>query len=335
MQDFTRQERRVITKRDFPSLLGEAWKKGYRNEIGIRGFRKAGIIPFDPAQISAKSLEPSWAFTECNDDENSNEGCIDLDTTLNFPSTHAGCSPISVDPDTSSPPPVQNESAITLPTSSTSPVTTSTPSTSGSSILTPTSGSSTSLRDVLCELLTPKSSQRPKLKRKQLVGIGQSLTSEEAMQQIREVEEEKEQKIKEREEKKKEREEKKKEREKEREEKKKEREEKKRRNDTQKGKKPKRRKIEDDENEDEEEREEKRKIDTQKGKKPKAEDDVAVTRKSIKQMTHRCILCQAAWYDDDPEVWVQCQDCEAWSHASCAGYDTEDDIDNETFICCN
>ena len=131
-------------KTRFSILAGKAWKKGYRNEIGIRAFRNAGIVPFDPAQISAKSLEPSRAFTKCNDDENSNEGCINLDTTLNFPSTHAGRSPISVDPNTSSPPPVQNESAITLPASSTSP-----PSTSGSSILTPTLESSISLREVL------------------------------------------------------------------------------------------------------------------------------------------------------------------------------------------
>ena len=82
----------------------------------------------------------------------------------------------------------------------------STPSSSPTS--TPSSGSSiTTLRDVLSDILKPATPQRSKGgKRKQLVGIGQSLTSDEALKILQEVEKEKE-----REERKKEREEKKKE----------------------------------------------------------------------------------------------------------------------------
>ena len=45
VQNFIRRERRVVTKRDFPSMLAEAWQIGYKKENGISGFKKAGIIP--------------------------------------------------------------------------------------------------------------------------------------------------------------------------------------------------------------------------------------------------------------------------------------------------
>ena len=37
---------------------------------------------------------------------------------------------------------------------------------------------------------------------------------------------------------------------------------------------------------------------------------------------------------DDPEIWIECDVCGTWSHGSCAGYTSDDNLDEETFICC-
>lgn len=49
--DFTRREKRAISKRDFPALINRLWQQ-YKEDWGKAGFRKAGIVPFDPTCIS-------------------------------------------------------------------------------------------------------------------------------------------------------------------------------------------------------------------------------------------------------------------------------------------
>ncbi len=56
--NFTRRERRVIAKRDFPTLLREARGK-YKPEWATGGFKNAGVIPFNPQAISKEALKPS------------------------------------------------------------------------------------------------------------------------------------------------------------------------------------------------------------------------------------------------------------------------------------
>ena len=63
MVDFTRQERKIITKREFPSLLSHLWcsiKPDYVNS----GFCKRGIVPFSPQAVSSSTADPSEVFHE-------------------------------------------------------------------------------------------------------------------------------------------------------------------------------------------------------------------------------------------------------------------------------
>ena len=60
---FTRRERRPIAKRDFPALLGEAWRK-FKPEWAVGGFKKAGVVPFNPQAISTSSFLPSQVFAD-------------------------------------------------------------------------------------------------------------------------------------------------------------------------------------------------------------------------------------------------------------------------------
>ena len=150
----------------FPLLV---WKKGYKREYGIAGFRKTGIIPFNPNAISPRSSLP-YDINKTGEGNETPEHPIP-------PSNSSLTSSISL---------VQS----TPPCTSVNPTTNekSTPSS------TPSSGSSiTTLRDVLSDILKPATPQRSKGgKRKQLVGIGQSLTSDEALKILQEVEKEKE-----------------------------------------------------------------------------------------------------------------------------------------------
>lgn len=46
----------------------------------------------------------------------------------------------------------------------------------------------------------------------------------------------------------------------------------------------------------------------------------------------QCLYCQYL-YSESTEGWIQCSDCQLWSHCSCAGVD---DIDNKiVFVCEN
>ena len=58
-----------MTKKDFPKLIGEAWKS-YDPQIRVNGFKKAGIFPFNRDAISIKSTTPSDPFSHidiCNE----------------------------------------------------------------------------------------------------------------------------------------------------------------------------------------------------------------------------------------------------------------------------
>ena len=39
------------------------------------------------------------------------------------------------------------------------------------------------------------------------------------------------------------------------------------------------------------------------------------------------------WCDDDPKIWIECEACACWTHASCADYESNGDLEDETFIC--
>ena len=58
---FFLSERRYVTKRDFPALIGQAWKS-YKPEYGINAFKKAGIVPLNRNAISNTSLAPSSSY---------------------------------------------------------------------------------------------------------------------------------------------------------------------------------------------------------------------------------------------------------------------------------
>ena len=52
--------------------------------------------------------------------------------------------------------------------------------------------------------------------------------------------------------------------------------------------------------------------------------------------TGHCPICDSP-YDEDDEIWLQCEECSIWSHKDCAGYAdwTEEDLSSEVFICEN
>ena len=80
--------------------------------------------------------------------------------------------------------------------------------------------------------------------------------------------------------------------------------------------------------------EKKRKAATHNGKnskKLKIADDVT-TASTKTQTTYRCTYCEAAWSDSDLEVWIQCDECSLWTHASCAGYESDEDLDDVAFF---
>ena len=60
--DLVRRERRAIARRDFPRLPRTVWRKGYKHENAVKGFEKAGIIPFNSGVIYASSVHYSEPF---------------------------------------------------------------------------------------------------------------------------------------------------------------------------------------------------------------------------------------------------------------------------------
>ena len=185
----------MLTKKDFPSLFAAALRNGYKKDYGIAGFRKAGIIPFNPDVISSKQLGPSIPFSETNDTILNTTPTVNL--TMALPPATSISALTSCPSPTAASTPLHTSASTPIPTTSTS---TPTPTSSVSSSISSTS----SLRDFLAQMLKPTTPRRPVGKRKQLIGVGESLTSEEAISKIKVMEEEKEKKLMEKEEKKKE-----------------------------------------------------------------------------------------------------------------------------------
>ena len=117
VEDFTRRERRVLTIKDFPSLFASALRNGYKKDYGIAGFRKAGIIPFNPDVISSKQLGPSIPFSETNDT------ILNTTPTVNF--TMAPAPATSISALTSCPSPTAASTPLHTPIPSTSTPTSS------------------------------------------------------------------------------------------------------------------------------------------------------------------------------------------------------------------
>ncbi len=63
--DFTRRERRAVSKRDFPPLLSIVWKK-YNSDNGKGGFKKCGIYPYNSQVVSSTSLRYCEPFSSPN-----------------------------------------------------------------------------------------------------------------------------------------------------------------------------------------------------------------------------------------------------------------------------
>ena len=61
--EIIRRERRAITRRDFPSLLSEVWKTGYKPQNAVGGFKHAGISPYNHRVIPDSALHYSEPFT--------------------------------------------------------------------------------------------------------------------------------------------------------------------------------------------------------------------------------------------------------------------------------
>ena len=75
-------KRLYITEKDFAQLIFRVWQL-YKPEIGINGFRKAGIFPFSRKAITVSSLNPSNAFpsTENNTNDDNDDDCNDTSDT--------------------------------------------------------------------------------------------------------------------------------------------------------------------------------------------------------------------------------------------------------------
>ena len=95
-------ERRYVTKKDFPKLIGEAWKS-YDPQIGVNGFKKAEIFPFNRDAISIKSTTPSDPFSHidiCNESESITQllgNNIRDETENNINITYSPSSPLPSD----------------------------------------------------------------------------------------------------------------------------------------------------------------------------------------------------------------------------------------------
>ena len=47
----------------------------------------------------------------------------------------------------------------------------------------------------------------------------------------------------------------------------------------------------------------------------------------------KCPACNGP-YDSDDRIWIQCEGCQVWYHASCSVYDGyTEELENETFVC--
>ena len=221
--DFTRRERRIISKKDFPGLLKKVWE--------ISGFKKTGIIPFNPECIQETNFRLSEPFHTSNEPSTSHQDLTlplinqhdSSPPNLNTSSTSDDQLSYNLIPSNSQPSPICNHpsthpyttqlpnetslindlpstlnqqppSSIFIPSTpnipQTSPVTDSVTdhlnSSSDIRLNAVEIVSSDGLRDVFAKLLESQTPTRQRKNgRKRLTGLGESLTSDEAMEIMR------------------------------------------------------------------------------------------------------------------------------------------------------
>ena len=217
--DFTRKECRTLTKRDFPPVL-KTIREAYNPETARGGFKGCGIYPFDSSVIKPTSTKYSEPFntstctstsTTVQLEHTCTENAVNKQITGQSPSSSGLSSPdtsmlpallteqlekdqeshfsdglgtpslqLDLLPETNAPQQQQEHLTPTI----TPPVSSTPQNDSGSS----------DLKNYFGRLLT---SSRPQIKtttRRRLIGIGESLTSDEAMELLEKDLEEKRQK---------------------------------------------------------------------------------------------------------------------------------------------
>ena len=220
--EFTRRERRGLTKRDFPEVLSTIWKK-YNPETAKVGFKGCCIYPYDDSVIKQFS---TYSEPFCTSDHPSAPET--QSTAEPVSSTSSTTSEQSTEPLTTA---ISEPSSLVdllqmdrieqpslSPTSSTQPSSsvTATPraSVQHPSCFVPLSSVSdpsmetqltSELKDYFGQLLASSRPQKKSSSRKRLTGVGESLTSEEAMRRVHEDLEEKRRKEEEKNERKRER----------------------------------------------------------------------------------------------------------------------------------
>ena len=329
--DFTRRERRGLTKREFPEVLSTLWKK-YNPQTATGGFKGCGIHPYDdsviPHQYSKYSEPFSTSSEHPSPEMNNSQSTSEPGPSPFHPSTQQSPEPStqqSPEPSTQqSPEPStttnslvplslvdllemdRNEQLssnnITSPTQSSSTTTTPRAYIQHPSCSTPASdrslqGSKSAetlltleLKNYFGQLLSSSRPQKKTSSRKRLTGVGESLTSEEAMRRVQEDLEEKRRKEEEKMERKRKREEK--------------RMEKKRQKSNGKCK---RRKTNDEGN-----------------------NEATCVEKQSKVV---CIECETFYDQDEGDgKWIECEVCLNWYHALCVGV-SEEEADDVQFVC--
>ena len=324
--DHTRRNRKQVGKKDFPHLLGKVWKE-YIPEHGKNGFKKTGIIPYDKNAIARDTLKYSQPYT----DPTSSSGSPDLPphplviqdaATCNMstsptppsvgstPSVDPTCtsssvgSTPSVDPTPSSLGPTLS-SAGSTPSSSLGCTSSSVDlaqsiASQGSSLGSPDPMSAPSqlqLRHFFSGLLsqTTTTAKSNATSRRRLAGVGESLTSEEAMTRLQRELEEKQEKEKEKQRRKEQR-----------------LERKRKKEQTAKGK-----------------------TKTKKRKQDKQDIPVHNQPNDTNTQTRCvCLECETFFDEDEGEDWIECGHCLNWYHIACVELDlTPEEIESFDFQC--
>ena len=222
-----------MAKKDFPKLIGQAWKTCAPNTI-INGFKKAGIVPLNRDAINIQSLMTSLPFCLPRDTFTSGDSILDMlgeniqDETENVlnrsisspplslppiiyatPSTSLLPSPSpvlsSTPPTTMTPPPPASLLPPTTPSTSLLPspqllqpldLFPSNPSSSQTQSLLPSTSNSqpSELRNFFLSFLQSQTPKSSRRRNRALSSHGESLTEEEALKRQKEYEDEKKRK---------------------------------------------------------------------------------------------------------------------------------------------
>ena len=339
VSDFTRRERRPVTKSTFPALIHKVWL-AYKPEYGKSAFKRTGIYPpFNKDAIPSSAIKFSEPFhglstSQSTPTESQNipslQNSLSPDpenppSTTTIPDIAATASildpPLSSQPSNSNTAPTSNNELP--PTSSSSAEDPGVPATTSTAIHVPVwspPAASTSseaplpsveLRHYFGGLLQSRNPTPQQIPRRRLTGIGQSMTSDEVMAQLQAEEKAKQDKEREKLENKRKREEK-------------------RKNKQEKAEKAKQEK-------EMKQLERKRKREDNQKSKKKKKTQTCTSIQPQQQVQVLCLECET-YYDEDTsdEDWVQCERCLGWYHQTCAGLDslTQEEIDNLEFVCC-